>query len=285
MMSTPVRAGGAGDFDHGNCRVAPWGEDCVKRATLCLVFMSGFACASPALAAGKDGADVLRVYADSVNPAEQTAYEAGIRKYNECLRGRGFRYAWIALSHETGDVYSYSYVTGPYAWADYDAMDAAAKPCLDTFHGEVNPHLKSEISGFFRMMPGASYLPGGFDMKAGFVDVMFFKLKPGHDAHEAFENAANKIAAAAAKAKWPVHFSVQRAMDLDRNAGDFVVLSTAGSWKDLGTIDDASAYELLESANGKADADATRAALDGAVVEVWSHIDRYNADLTYLPSK
>lgn len=258
----------------------------MTRAMHWFAFLFVLAGATLAQAAGKETADVLRVYADSVNPAEQLAYEAGIRKYNDCLRAHGLKYGWIALSHETGDVYSYSYVTGPYTWADYDAMDAAAKPCEDTFHVEVNPHLKSELSGFFRTMPEASYLPGGFDVKASkFVDVMFFKLKTGHDAHQAFEDAAAKIAAAAAKAKWPVHFSVQRATDFDRNVGDFVVLSTAMSWKELGAIDDASVYKLIESANGKADADAMRAALDGAVTEVWSHVDRYNADLTYSPSK
>jgi len=107
-------------------------------------------CLGSVQAAAKDQANIVRDYTDIVGPADQQAYEAGIKSYNQCLAEHGFKYAWTSWVHETGDVYSYSYVSDPMTWAGFDAMRDAGKACDTTFRTQVNPHLKSETSVFMQ---------------------------------------------------------------------------------------------------------------------------------------
>ena len=61
-------------------------------------------CISGAQAAEMDKASVMRDYTDTVAPAGQQAYEAGIKSYNQCLSQHGFKFAWTAWVHETGKI-------------------------------------------------------------------------------------------------------------------------------------------------------------------------------------
>lgn len=237
-----------------------------------------------ARAADKEDA-IYRIYSDTVAPAEQQAYETGIKTYNECLRTHGFKYAWIALDHVTGDVYSYSYVAGPMTWADVDTMHETGKVCDATFRSEVNPHLKSETSSFAQAMPEISYKPSMLDAKSRLIEVTFFKLKRGHDAEAVFMDVAKKIAAAAAKSQWSVDYSFLRILEADRDAPDFVLLTPAGTWKEFGRNEDASVWAMYEKAEGREAAAAARASVGKTFKEIWSHVDAYDADLTYTPGK
>ena len=75
------------------------------------------ACVTGAQAADEEKANIQRVFNDSVAPADQVAYETAVKSYNDCLAKHGFKYKWTALTHETGDVYTYSYVTEPVTWS------------------------------------------------------------------------------------------------------------------------------------------------------------------------
>ncbi|WP_114240643.1 hypothetical protein [Dyella sp. C9] len=230
---------------------------------------------------------VMRDFTDIVSPPDQNAYEAGIKSYNQCLAQHGFKYTWTAWVHETGDTYAYSYTTDPLPWSEYDAMQAAAKACDSTSRSSINPRLKSETSAFMEVHPELSHLPKSpgsnqplIDM-THFIEVIYFKLKPGHQAHETFVSVAKKIADAAEKSKWPNYYAINEIRDGGSDAPDFIVVIPSASWAELGKEPATPLWTMMESVYGKADAAATRKSFNDALQDESAHIDSYSAELSY----
>ena len=259
----------------------------MKILTICVMSALALTTASGALAAEADKAVVNRDWTDSVAPAQQQAYEAGLKAYNQCLRDHGVKYNQATVTHETGDTYKYSTVTGPYTWADFDAMDAATKPCDTTWRTQSNPHLLSETSVFMVDQPELSHMPAGWEKQAppALINVIYETLKPGHDASEAFIAVIKKIAAAAEKSKWPYYFRVMKVDGGDEGSPDYLVVLPEKSWADYGADASPSLWKMVEGVYGKDDTAALRKSLNDAVQHSSSHIDRSNADLSYIPGK
>lgn len=259
----------------------------MKILTICVMSALALTAASSVLAADADKAVVNRDWTDSVAPAQQQAYEAGQKAFNQCMREHGVKFNLMAVTHETGDTYKYSYVTGPYTWADFDAMDVATKPCDATWRAQGNPHLQSEISVFMVDQPELSHMPAGWEKQAqpAFIDVIYETLKPGHEANEAFTATVKKMAAAAAKSHWPYYFRTMQVQGGDEGAPDYVVVLPQKSWADYGAEASPSLWKMVESVYGKEDTAAMRKSLNDAVQHSSSHVDRYSADLSYIPGK
>ena len=238
-------------------------------------------CAAGVQAADTGGPTVVRDYTDIVAPADQQAYETGVKNFNQCLHQHGFKYAWKAWIHETGNTYAYSYVTDPLSWESFDAMSAAGKVCDQALRTAVNPHLKSETSAFFELMPALSHMPKSTPPTSAFIEVTYFKLKPGHEASEAFTAAAKKIAAAAEKSNWAVNYMMGQVRDGDEGAPDFILVIPAKSWADIGKDPDPSVWKMVENVYGKEIGQAIRKSVNDAVQNVSAHVDSYSADLTY----
>lgn len=249
-------------------------------AWLALALLSGAA----VQAAEKPATTVVRDYTDIVAPADQQAYETGMRNFNQCLHQHGFKYTWTAWVHETGDTYSYSYTSDPVPWSSFDAMDAANKACEASIRSSVNPHLKSETSAFMQPMAELSHLPAAKDPAPKLIEVTLFTLKPGHDASEAFLANAKKIAAAAAKSNWPYYYQIARIIDAGDGAPDFILVSQSKSWAELGADPNPDVWKMVEGVYGKADAAAIRKAIGESIKDESSHVDSYNAELTYTAS-
>lgn len=256
----------------------------MKHTTLGLALALLFTCTTAALAADNAKPMVVRDYTDWVNPADQEAYEAGIKAFNQCLAQHGFKYNWTAWSHETGDTYSYSYVTDPLPWSAFDTMRTASKPCDATLRTSVNPHLKSEISAFMEIHPELSHMAKGQTINAPYLEVLYFKLKPGHEAREAFIDVVKKITVAAEKSKWPNNYATAEARDAGGESPDFLVLIPSKSWEEVGKDPETPLWTMMENVYGKADAQAMRKSLNDAVQEQSAHVDSYNAELTYKAS-
>lgn len=238
-------------------------------------------CLAGVQAAETPKTNVIRDYSDTVAPADQLAYEAGIKSYNRCLNQHGFKYTWTAWTHETGNTYTYSYISPPGSWSSFDAMQVAGKACDASFKSEVNPHLKGETSAFMVIMPELSLMPADMGTPSALMDVTYFTLKPGHDADEAFTSAVKKIIAAAEKSHWPGHAVLMRIRGGDQGAPDYILASPYKSWADLGAEPDPPLWKMLENVYGKQDAAALRKSLNDAIQDESSHVDSYNADLTY----
>lgn len=257
----------------------------MKNTLLCLTLATTFSCAAGAMAADTAKTLVVRDYTDNVAPADQVAYEAGTKALNDCMHQHGLKYSWTAWVHETGDTYSYSYTTDPLPWSAFDDMQVAFKACSATNRTNVNPHLKSEISAFMEIRPDLSHIAKGMTIVQPYIEVIDFKLKPGHEAHEAFVDVAKKIAAAAEKSKWPNYFFTSEVRDA-AGGPDFVILLPAKSWAEIGKEPDTPLWQMVENVYGKADAQAMRKSLNDAIQEQTTHVDSYSAELSYkAPSK
>lgn len=247
-----------------------------------VVLLTGMVAAQ---AAEMDQAVVIRDYTDVVSPPDQLAYEAGVKSYNKCLAEHGFKFSWTAWTHETGNTYKYSYVTDPVSWAAFDQMHEQGKPCGAIWQRDANPYLKGETSAFMQVMPELSYTKESEVASAALLEVTYFRLKPGHAANEAFRTAVKKIALAAAKADWSVHYTILQIMEADQGAPDFAVVSYAANWGEFGKDPEQPLWKMVEGVYGKDAGMGIRKSLNAAIQDSWSHVDSRNAELTYTAAK
>ncbi len=254
----------------------------MKRMTLWLAPAIALLCMTSVQAASMEKTTVARDYTDTIAPADQQAYEAGVKSYNACLSQHGFKYAWTAWGHATGDVYSYSYVSDPLSWADFDVMHEAGKACDATFKAQVNPHLKGETSAFMEGKSDLSNMPESMSPPPALIGVTYFKLKRGE--RKTFLDAVKKIYAAAVKTKWPGHSMLNEVIGGGDGAPDFLLVSPSKSWADFGQETNPDLWKMLESVYGKAEADGIRKTIRDSVQDSSYHVDYYNADLTYRPA-
>lgn len=259
----------------------------MKILTVCVLSALALVFGASANAADNSNNVVSQDYTDTVTPAHQAAYEDGVKAWNQCLREHGSRYAWNAYVHVTGDVYKYSYVTGPHSWEDFDAMRKTNESCDATWREKSNPYLQGESSTFMIDQPDLSYLPATWrnDPQPALIDVIYFTLKRGHEANEAFTSALKKIAAAAVKTKSTVYFRTLSIQAGDDGAPDYILVLPSKDWADYGKLVNSSPWPMVEKAYGKTEADALRKSLNDAIDKTSEHIDRYNAELTYSAGK
>lgn len=249
----------------------------------CLVSAVALLAVANVHAAEADKANVTRVYSDTVAPASQVAYETAVKNYNKCLGQHGFKYSWVALLHETGNTYTYSYIGGPYRWADFDTMHTTSKACDDTWRNEANPHLQGETSTFLVAMPEMSHMPAAKDAMSALLNVTYFTLKSGREADDAFTDGVKKISAAADKAKWPGHFTLYKTRGGGKDAPDYILVSPYKTWAEYGAGPDPSVWKMVEGVYGKADTDALRKSINDSIRDASAHVDSYSAELTYTP--
>ncbi|WIG55230.1 MAG: hypothetical protein OJF61_001016 [Rhodanobacteraceae bacterium] len=257
----------------------------MKILTVCVLAALAASVIGSAFAADSDKAVVMRDYTDTVSPAHQQAYEAGVKAYNQCLREHHVKFSEPTVTHETGNDYMYSTDVGPMTWADLDTLEAQAKACDATWRAQGNPHLMGETSAFMVIQPDMSHLPA--DWRTGtpppILHVFDYTLKPGQDA--AFTGAVKKITAAAAKAKWPYYWATMQVQGGGDGAPDYLLVIRSRNWAAVGMDPNPSLWKMVAGVYGQSDADAIRKQLDDAIAKAPDHFDKYNADLSYTAGK
>ncbi|MGH9434448.1 MAG: hypothetical protein ACRD06_00450, partial [Terriglobia bacterium] len=218
---------------------------------------------------------------DTVAPAQQQAYEAGVKSYIQCMSQHGFKYAAMALEHVTGNTYMYSYVISLPNWAALDTMHATGGVCDSVGMSNINPHLMSETSSISTVMPGFSHYPKNMGPMPPLADVISFTLKPGMAAYNAFTTGVKEIYAAEIKSNWPYYSEMDEMNYAGPGAPDFQLIMPAQSWAEIGTPASPPWTTVLENVYGKQKADAIRKSLDDAIASTEEHVDRYDPDLSY----
>lgn len=257
----------------------------MKNLMLRLAPLAVLFCAAGALAAGTNEANVARDYTDIVAPAEMQAYVAGMKAYNQCLAEHGFKYAWTAWMHETGNTYAVSYDTDNLSWADFDAMHKEGQACDSVFGSQVNPHLKSETSAFYTQMPGMIHMSKSMmsGPASGLIVVVDFTLKPGREAYETFTSDVKMLYRAMAKSNWPGYSATYEVRDAGAGAPDFVLVLPNKNWAELGSEIKPPLWTMVAKVYGQKKADEIRKSLDGAIANSSSHVDSYDPELAYIP--
>jgi hypothetical protein len=218
---------------------------------------------------------------DTVAPAQEAAYELGVKNYNQCLSKHGFKFSVPALEHATGNTYMYSYVIMLPNWAGLDAIHAMGGVCDSVFEADVNPHLLGETAAVTTVMPGFSHYPNDMAPMTPLTEVISFTLKPGMAAYKAFTNGVKAIYAAEARSSWPYYSELDGMNYAGPGAPDFQLIIPARSWADIGTPESPSVWKMLAKVYGQRKADAIHKSIDDAIASSEAHVDRYDPSLSY----
>lgn len=233
-----------------------------------------------AQAAGQ--ANVWRVWNDTVAPAQQQAYEAGIKTFNACLQQHHFQFGVAAYTQSTGNTYQYAYVIGPVTWADFD-VNHAFTACNTVYSAAVDPHLQSETSGYLTLAPGMSHTPATMGPLV-LLDVNQFTLKPGQAAHDAFVNAVKEIYQALGKAKWPYYSDTFAVDAAGPGAPDYELVGYMNNWAQFGAEPNPSLMSVLDKAYGKKKAGEIMNSVNNSIASSEESVYRASAALTYTAS-
>lgn len=259
----------------------------MKILTVCVVAALAVSGVASAYAEDSSKAVVWRDFTDTVAPAQQLAYEASLKTYNQCLADHHVKFSEPTVTHETGNDYMYSTDVGPITWADMDTLDAEAKACDATWRAQSNPHLKSETSVFMVTQTDMSHMPAGWQKQTPppILHVIDYMLKPGHDAKMAFTGAVKKITAAATKAKWPYYWSTMQIQGGGEGAPDYLLVIRSKNWAEVGMDPNPALWKMVAGVYGQASANAIRKSLNDAIAKAPDHFDKYNAGLSYTAGK
>lgn len=239
--------------------------------------------ASLGLAHAAGPAAVSRVFIVVVPPAQDQAFNQGIKDWYKCLHDHGSTDVTLAYSAVTGDLDRYLFVEEHSSWADMDKRDPADKTCGPIFVSEVLPHAGQAFSEISVLNPKETYLPGGDPDPAPMLWVNAFRLKAGQA--EAFGDVMAKFAAAAAKTHWQGHFGGYDVEGSGEDGLDFALVWPNRNWADIGTDPTPSIKDLMNSVYGKAASRAMHAKYTAAIATQWEDAWSYEKDLSYVPGK
>jgi len=229
-----------------------------------------------------ESGSVSRFYMVEVAPAQDQAFQAGMKTWLKCLHEHADTRSLWAWSAETGDLGRYVFESDTRTWAGIDERSPAGKACSGDFNTDVMPHVSKAVSWVARDMPKLSHDAAKGAIPA-YVFVANIKLKPGQG--PAFEEALGKFAAAANKSKWEGYWFTQQVVAGGHGAPDYNMVWPNKSWAEIGQDPSPSAKAMMESAYGKAGATANRKQYLDAVEHSWSSIYRFDKELSYIPAK
>ncbi|MGH8278511.1 MAG: hypothetical protein ACRETQ_02975 [Gammaproteobacteria bacterium] len=233
-------------------------------------------------------ANVWRVWNDTVAPAQQQAYEAGIKTFNQCLRQHGFKYGVGAFTQSTGNTYQYAYVIGPVTWADFD-VNHAFTACNATYSAAVDPHLQSETSGYLTLAAGMYHLSGTPAALAApgalaLLDVNQFTLKPSQGAGDTFVKSVKEIYTAMEKARWPHYSETFAIVAAGPGAADYELVGFDDNWAQFGADENSSLMSMLDTAYGKKKAGDIMKSVNSVIASAEESVYRADPALTYTPA-
>lgn len=260
----------------------------MKGLTACVLAALAVSSIASAHAADAGTTLVTIEYTDTVAPAGMHVYEAGIEAYVRCLREHHVTFNEYAFTRATGrNTYQISFEREPMTWAQRDGLGGESRPCKPIFNTQVDPHLQSESAAVLMEQPTMSHLASSAKHPAPpqVLHVFNYTLKSGPAAHAAFANAMKKIAAAAAKTKWPYYWDMVAVEGGGEGAPDYQLVIGGEDWADAGAEPDLSLWKMVANAFGQPEADAIRKSLDGAIEKISDHFDRYSAELSYIAGK
>ena len=239
--------------------------------------------ASMALAQAASATSVTRVYVVGVPPAQDHAFNEGVKAWETCLRSHGAKRTTYAYDSETGDDTRYLFLVEFGSWGDMDAHDPAGKACAALFRTQVQVHVTQVFSEIAVPNDKDSYMPGGDPDPAPMIWVDAYRIKPGQG--DAFSDGLGKFAAAAAKTHWNAHFAGYDVEGGGQGAENFVLVWPNKNWADIGQDPSPSVKDMMNSVYGAAGAQSMHQAFLATIAEHWEDAWSYDKDLSVIPGK
>jgi hypothetical protein len=187
-------------------------------------------------------------------------------------------YVWEVMTGEnTG-----SYIVGRLNqhWTDLDKPAVADQADLDEFNKVLGASVESVVARYYETLPKISS-PGNTKPTDKISEIISYHVRPGKDAE--FNSVAARINEAIQKTKWPVSY-LWLVLANGGPGGTYVLVIPHSSWADLEDKPDMKPFrQMLTDAYGAGEADSVIKRLDASIDSTTSEIDKFRADLSYLP--
>jgi len=249
--------------------------------------LAGFAVVLAAMAGLAQAADMMtvyRVYIVAVPPAQDHAFNQGVKAWNKCQHAHGVKQPTLVYDAETGDLTRYLFLNPYKSWAAMDVHDPAGKACNALFETGVLPHVGSAFSEVSELNAKATYMPDEASSDpAPMMWVDAYQIKSGQG--PAFNEAVAQFAAAAAKTHWMGHFAGYDINGGGQGAANFVLVWPNKNWADIGQDPSPSAKDMMASVYGAAAAESEHQKFLAAIDAHWEDSWGYDKDLSVIPGK
>lgn len=189
-------------------------------------------------------------------------------------------YVWEVMSgDQTG-----SYIVGRLNqhWADLDKPAVPDQADLDEFNKVLGSSVESVVARYYELMPKVSS-PGNTKPTDKFNEIISYHVRAGKDSE--FNGAVARINEAIQKTKWPVSY-LWFVLANGGPGGTYALVIPHNSWADFEDKSDMKPFrQMLTDAFGAEEADSLIKRLDSSVEGTTTEIDKFRADLSYLPAK
>lgn len=226
---------------------------------------------------------VTRVFIVAVPPAQDHAFNVGIKAWWKCMRTHGVRQATYTYDSETGDLTRYLFLNPYSSWGAMDTHDPAGKACMPVFLTTVQPHASQVFSEVAELNAKETYMPGGDPDPAPILWVDAYRIKPGQG--DTFKDSLAQFAAAAAKTHWQGHFEGYDIDGSGQGGENFVLVWPNKNWADVGQDPSPSAKDMMKNVYGAAAAESNHQKFLATIAEHWEDAWSYDKDLSLIPGK
>jgi hypothetical protein len=220
----------------------------------------------------------------------QTPKNGMVKQYEE---GRKQKAEWHKQQKDTQPLYVWEIVSGEHTgtyvvgrlnqhWADFDKPSVPEQADIDQYNKLIGTSVQSLITQYYEFLPKFSS-PGNTKPTDKYSEIFVYRVRPGKDSE--FNSAVARTNEAIQKTKWPTSY-LWLALANGGRVGTYVLVIPHNSWADLEEKPDMKPFrQMLTDAFGPEEADSLMKRFDSSVDSITSEIDKFRADLSYLPAK
>jgi hypothetical protein len=220
----------------------------------------------------------------------QTPKNGMVKQYEE---GRKQKAEWHKQQKDTQPLYVWEIVSGEHTgtyvvgrlnqhWADFDKPSVPEQADIDQYNKLIGTSVQSLITQYYEFLPKFSS-PGNTKPTDKYSEIFVYRVRPGKDSE--FNSAVSRANEAIQKTKWPTSY-LWLALANGGRVGTYVLVIPHNSWADLEEKPDMKPFrQMLTDAFGPEEADSLMKRFDSSVDSITSEIDKFRADLSYLPAK
>ena len=220
----------------------------------------------------------------------QTPKNGAVKQYEE---GRKQKVEWHKQQKDTQPLYVWEIVSGEHTgtyivgrlsqhWADFDKPSVPEQADLDEYNKVIGTSVQSLITQYYEFLPKASS-PGDTKPTDKYSEIVVYHVRPGKDSD--FNSAVVRANEAIQKTKWPVSY-LWFTLANGGPAGTYVLVIPHAAWADFEDKPDMKPFrQMLTDAFGAEESDSIIKRLDASVESITSEIDKFRADLSYIPTK
>ena len=252
----------------------------VKRIAPLIALLLALA-AVPALADSHEEPAIVRSYDLIVEPEDQAAFEAGMKKQVEWYEKNDETWHWHTWQWETGENMGHYVFRSPgHHLKDLDARSERGAQARAYFMKQVGSHLEAMRGSIDKVMNDLSNWPQDLGT-VPMVEAIEFKVHYGMS--EAFVHATTKIHKAITESGWPVHYAWLTIV----SGGEVPTFWLVIPYQSYAEMEgpEKPFWAMMEEMIGRAESDALKAELTRCVRSQHSGLARFRPELSYIPAE